>query len=235
MESSISSFMETRHLTTLRRVATALGPRSYVVGGCLRDLMLDRKVNDVDIAVDGGTEALSRRLAGECGGTFFWLDQERGHSRVVIKGGGEIVTLDFAPLRGEDILADLALRDFTINALAIPLTGGQELIDPLGGEADIRAKVVRRCCESVFRDDPLRLVRAFRFAATLGFGIEAETLAAIPGHGILLANVAGERIRDELFRILQVPGAESFVRSMGDAGLLEVLFGLPPSRISSAV
>jgi len=165
METSFAPFMETRHLTTLRRATAELGLRSYLVGGCLRDLALGREVNDVDIAVAGGAEKVSRRFAKECGGTFFWLDQERGHSRVIIKGGGETVTFDFAPLRGEDIFADLALRDFTINSLAVPLQGEAALIDPLGGAADIREKVVRRCSASAFRDDPLRLVRAFRFAA----------------------------------------------------------------------
>lgn len=226
--------METRHLTTLRRATAELGLRSYVVGGCMRDLVLGREVNDVDVAVDGGTETLSRRFARECGGTFFWLDQERGHSRVVVKGGDGIVTFDFAPLRGEDILADLALRDFTINALAVSLQGEPGLIDPLGGSADIREKVVRRCSESAFRDDPLRLVRAFRFAATLGFRIEDATLAAIPAHASLVANAAGERIRDEIFRILQVPEAGVIFGLMGQAGLLEVIFGLESSRILQA-
>ena len=234
MEASIASFLETPSLTMLRRVSASLGLQSYVVGGCLRDLLMGREVNDVDIAVAGGTEALSRRFAKECGGTFFWLDKERGHSRVVIKGGGGIVTFDFAPLRGEDIFADLALRDFTINALALPLHGAVKLVDPLGGESDIRAKVVRRCSESALRDDPPRLVRAFRFAATLGFCIEAETLAAIPAHAPLIANSAGERIRDEIFRILHVPGTGSFFRLMGDVGLLGTLFGLLPSRFNPA-
>lgn len=234
MTTTIALFLETPLLTTLRRVTTSLGLQRYVVGGCLRDLLLGRNVNDVDIAVAGDAEKVSRRFAKECGGTFFWLDQERGHSRVIIKGGGETVTFDFAPLRGDDILSDLALRDFTINALAIPLQGEAALIDPLGGAADIRAKMVRRCSASSFRDDPLRVVRAFRFAATLGFHIEAETLATIPDHLPPLADVAGERIRDELFRILQTPGAGSSFREMGKSGLLGVIFGLESSRMLQA-
>lgn len=235
MKTSIASFLETPFLRTLRQASASLDLQGYVVGGCLRDLLMGREVNDVDIAVAGGAEALSRRFASEGGGTFFWLDQERGHSRVVIKGGGGIVTFDFAPLRGEDICADLALRDFTINALAVPLQGVVELIDPLKGETDIRARLVRRCAESVFRDDPLRLVRAFRFVATLGFRIETETLAAIAVHAPLVANSAGERIRDELFRVLRMPGAGSVFRAMGDTGLLCVLFGLSPLQVYPAV
>lgn len=234
MTASIALFMETPHLTTLRRVATGLGLQGYVVGGCLRDLLLGREVNDVDIAVAGDAEAFPRQFARECGGAFFWLDRVRGHSRVVIKGGGEPATFDFVPLRGKEIVADVALRDFTINALAVPLRGEPGLIDPLGGAADIRAKVVRRCSASAFRDDPLRLVRAFRFAATLGFRIESATLAAILDLAPLVANVAGERIRDELFRILQMPEAGSYFPLMGDAGLLEGLFGQLSSRISPA-
>jgi len=227
--------MNTRHMTTLRRATAELGLRSYVVGGCLRDLALGRAVNDVDVAVDGAAETLSRHFAGECGGTFFWLDRERGYSRVIVKGEGGTLICDFAPLRGKDIHADLALRDFTINALAVSLEDEPVLIDPLGGSADIREKVVRRCSESAFRDDPLRLVRAFRFAAALGFSIEDATLAAIPDHAPLVVNVAGERLRDELFKILQVPEAGAVLGLMGQAGLLEVIFGLSSERIPSAL
>jgi len=231
---SSALFMEIPRLTTLWRVVTDLGLQGYVVGGCLRDLLLGREVNDVDIAVAGDAERCARQFALECRGTFFRLDQERGHCRVVIKGGGQPETFDFAPLRGKDIVADLALRDFTINALAVPLMGQAVLIDPLGGAADISAQLVRRCSRSSFRDDPLRLVRAFRFAATLRFRIETETLAAISGHLPPLANVAGERIRDEFFRILQESGAGSSFCEMGSVGLLGVVFGLESARIGQA-
>ena len=235
MKTSFSEFMATPHLATLRRIAATLGRQSYLVGGSLRDILLGRAVNDVDVAVDGEADKLSRCFARECGGTLFPLDTVRGHFRVIIKEGPGIVTFDFAPLKGAGILEDLALRDFTINALAVPLQGDVELIDPLNGSADICAKQVRRCSEAAFRDDPLRLVRAFRFAATLGFRIESETLAAISAHTPLIANCAGERIRDELFRILDMPDATSSFRIMGESGLLTAVFGLLPVRVSSAV
>ncbi len=235
METSFPAFMATPHLATLRRIAAALGRPSYVVGGSLRDILLGRAVNDVDVAVDGGAEKLSRGFASDCGGTLFPLDTVRGHFRVIIREEPGTVTFDFAPLKGSGILEDLALRDFTINALAVPLQGNVELMDPLNGSADICAKQVRCCSEAAFRDDPLRLVRAFRFAATLGFHIEPGTLAAIPAHAPLIAHCAGERIRDELFRILAMPDASSFFRTMGESGLLFSVFGLLPARISSAV
>lgn len=235
METSFSEFMATPHLATLRRIAATLGRQSYLVGGSLRDILLGRAVNDVDVAVDGGADKLSRCFARECGGTFFPLDKVRGHSRVIIKEGPGTVTFDFAPLKGPSILEDLSLRDFTINALAVPLQGDAELMDPLNGSADIRAKQVRCCSEVAFRDDPLRLVRAFRFAATLGFRIEPGTLAAIPAHVPLIANCAGERIRDELFRILDMPDTASSFRIMGESGLLSAVFGLLPACISSVV
>ncbi len=235
METSFSAFMATPHLATLRRIAAALGRQSYVVGGSLRDILLGRAVNDVDVAVDGGAETLSRCFARECGGTLFPLDTVRGHFRVIIREEPGTVTFDFAPFKGAGILADLALRDFTINALAIPLQGDVELMDPLNGSDDIRAKQVRCCSEAAFRDDPLRLVRAFRFAATLGFRIEPGTLAAIPAHAPLIAHCAGERIRDELFRILDMPDAASSFRTMGESGLLSAVFGLLPARVSPAV
>ncbi|BDV42611.1 cytidine(C)-cytidine(C)-adenosine (A)]-adding enzyme [Geotalea uraniireducens] len=205
---------------------------AYLVGGCLRDLLLGRPVADLDLA--GGPADLPRRFAARAGGSFFWLDEARGHGRVVIKAAGGAVTFDFAPLRGADLAADLRLRDFTINALAVPLVADGALVDPLGGEADLARRLVRACSPQSFADDPLRLVRAFRFAATLGFALEPATAAAIPLHAPLLARVAGERLRDELFAILAVPEPGPFLRAMGEAGLLAIPFGTPLPALAAA-
>ncbi|RNC70117.1 MAG: CCA tRNA nucleotidyltransferase [Desulfuromonadales bacterium] len=235
MDSRIATFLAMPPLEPLRHLTTDLGVQGYVVGGCLRDLLLGREVNDVDIAVAGGAERLAYSFAQRVGGTFFWLDEERGHARVVTRREGAVVTVDFAPLRGESINADLELRDFTINALAIPLAEPQEVIDPLGGQTDILRRNVRACSSRAFVDDPLRLVRAYRFAAVLGFGIDEATVAMIPGHAPLLTRVAGERIREELFRILAIPAAAVSFRQMGETGLLTAILGTDQKAVALAV
>lgn len=207
---------------------------AYLVGGCLRDLLLGRPVADLDLVLAGGTTELPRRFAARTGGSFFWLDEERGHARVIVSTATGPVTFDFAPLRGADLATDLRLRDFTINALAVPLVADGALIDPLGGAADLARRLVRVCSPQSFSDDPLRLVRAYRFAAALGFALEPATAAAIPLQATLLARVAGERLRDELFAILAVPEPGPFLRAMGEAGLLAAVFGTPLPALSAA-
>ncbi len=220
MESAIGTLLAGQGLRLVRELSLAFGVKAYVVGGCLRDLLLGRKGNDVDIALAGAWRELPSMFAERSGGTFFWLDEERGHSRVVIRNAAQHATVDFAPLRGESIAEDLALRDFTINALAVPLTEEDRLIDPFGGLEDIRQKLIRTSAPTAFRDDPLRLVRAFRFATVLGFRIEEATLSLVPGHAPLLSQIAGERIRDEFFQILQAPDAAGSMRKMAETGLL---------------
>ena len=137
------------------------------------------------------------------------------------KSAGETLVCDFAPLRGATIEEDLRLRDFTINALAMPVARDKApLIDPLQGEADIRRRVIRACSDQIFDDDPLRLLRAVRFAAELGFEIEAGTWSIMRRKAALLAAVAAERIRDELFRILAVPGIGTSLGLLTESGLL---------------
>ena len=220
MESAIGTLLAGQGLPLVRELSIALRVQAYVVGGCLRDLLLARKGNDVDIALAGAWRELPSIFAERTGGTFFWLDEERGHSRVIVRDAAQHATVDFAPLRGESIVEDLALRDFTINALAVPLLGEESLIDPIGGLEDIRRKLIRTCAPTAFRDDPLRLVRAFRFATVLGFRIEKATLSLVPEHASLLLQVAGERIRDEFFQILQAPDAAGSMRKMAENGLL---------------
>ena len=115
--------------------------RSWIVGGALRDELLGRPVTDVDIAIAGDPEAAARELAAELSGPVFRLSEAFGAWRVVHRRDGRIY--DFAPLQGETIEDDLAQRDFTVNAMARPRQGG-DLIDPLGGRADLDARTLRR-------------------------------------------------------------------------------------------
>jgi poly(A) polymerase len=224
MESSFEILRSDEHISLLAALAERFGVQMYLVGGCLRDLVMGRPVHDYDFALSGAEEELPLEFADRSRGSFFWLDRERRQSRVVIGRGEDAVTCDFAPIRGNGIQDDLAQRDFTINALAMPVSkepGG--LLDPMQGMRDIPAGMVRACRAGSFDDDPLRLMRAVRFAATLGFSIDAETWQEILKRPLLLEGVAGERIRDELFLILAARNVASSLELLQSSGLLPLI------------
>ena len=221
----ISNLLTLPEVAILRRRAAERNTPLYLVGGAVRDLLAGRPAFDYDFAVAHGGEDLPWSAVHEMGGSCFWLDRQRGQCRIVLKKLPGMLTLDFAPLQGEGIETDLAARDFTVNACAIELTAGKPmLIDPLSGVTDLRDGVLRSCSTTTFPDDPLRLLRAFRLAAAFGLRIEPGTCNAIAAHARLISQVAPERIRDELFKILTGPKAAAAFRDMHSFGLLTYLF-----------
>ncbi len=194
--------------------------RAYLVGGYVRDRLLGRESHDFDFAVEGNAARLARAVAGWLGGAFVLLDAEHDTARVVTRDeGGQRLFVDFARLRGDDIEADLALRDFTANAMAVDLAEGR-LLDPCGGQADLRAGLLRAVSDASFGDDPLRTWRAVRLAAALGLRIEPHTEALIRRDAHLITVVSAERVRDELGAILSLPGTAASLRTLDDLGLL---------------
>ena len=207
----------------------ASGQRAFLVGGTVRDMALGRPTKDLDLAADGDLPALARRIAERLDGTAFVIDAARDVHRVVARGGTG-AQVDIAPLKG-DILTDLSVRDFTINAMALPITGGRrvagvseslgEIIDPFGGMADIGRRVIRAIGREALEDDPLRMLRAFRLSRQLGFDIEKGTLSLVGELGRGIRDVSAERVRDELYMVLSDSGsARTFLR-MAEAGLLK--------------
>lgn len=186
------------------------GEEAWVVGGAVRDELLGRVVVDLDIACRD-PEAAARQY----GGPVFPLSERHGAWRVALDDGR---TVDFTPLR-EGIEADLATRDFTINAIARPLAGGDP-VDPYGGVADLESRAVRAVSPSAFEDDPLRLLRAVRIEDELGFAMDAETERLVREHAGLVTRPAGERTLAELLRL----SASGYER-LGELGLLEPLGG----------
>ena len=213
-----------KELDVLRRLAVKRDVPLFLVGGALRDHLAGRPVADFDFALAASGEALPWIFARRIGGSCFWLDQGRGQCRIVLKHGPDILTFDFAPLCGASIEEDLASRDFTVNAMAVDFSTTDLLIDPLSGLSDLHSRTLRSCSPSAFTADPLRLLRAFRLAAALGFEIEAQTRSVIGDHAGLITLVAPERIRDELFKILNGPDAEYSFTELQAAGLLSPLF-----------
>src|SRR5438105_8871104 len=145
------------------------GEEAWVVGGAVRDELLGRPVVDLDVACRE-PERAARAYANRSGGAPFPLSERHGAWRVALEDGR---TVDFTPLRGT-IEGDLATRDFTVNAIARPLAGG-ELVDPSGGVDDIALRSLRAVTETIFEDDPLRLLRAVRLEDELGFRLAPLT------------------------------------------------------------
>jgi len=204
-------------------------PQMYVTGGAVRDWLRGGHPNDLDITLAGDALAAARLFARATGGVFVLLDADEGVARVVSPG----LNVDFSCFREgtTEIAADLARRDFSINAMGVaisPVSGTLVapyiVIDPLGGAADLARGLVRAPEAAVFDRDPLRLLRAFRFAATLGFTLEAQTADWLKERCILIRRPAPERLRYELELIMASPRAAAACAAMFEFGLLLEIF-----------
>lgn len=221
-----------RLLTQISRFLAQQGIPAYLVGGFVRDALLGRATADIDIAVADAL-AVAPAVADALGGTAFVLDEATGAARVVLPG--KDWQMDFTTLKG-NIEADLARRDFTIGAMAVLLEAGMDItagpiIDPCGGREDLERRLVRAVGEDVFRDDAARLLRAVRLAAELNFTIESHTESLMKRDSRYIAGVAGERVREELLRLLALPGAGPRLAYLDALGLLTALVPeLDPAR-----
>ncbi|MCU0575561.1 MAG: hypothetical protein MUD15_01900 [Desulfobacterota bacterium] len=213
----------------LERILPLLPGGTYLVGGCIRDLLLGIEPFDFDLVTFDAPLDLGRRIAGVLGGNAFSLDRERGVERIAIDGGR--YTIDISAARGADIGADLLERDITINAMAcLPAEGA--CIDPLQGLADLRAGRIRLIGERNLLDDPLRGLRCLRFAVQLGFSVEAPTMSLVRRHAAALEGVASERIKHEFLQALAGPQSSMFFMLLAQAGLDRVLFGDAPRTLA---
>lgn len=199
----------------------SLDQPAWLVGGYVRDLLLGRPNHDLDVIVPDGGVRLARAIAAAFDGVSFVLDGPRDVGRAILQeADGETLDVDVARLRVPELLDDLALRDFTINAIALDVAGAPGYFDPFDGRADLARNLLRAVTEGTFRDDPLRMLRGVRIAAELGFRIESATAGLIRRDAPLLLTVAPERVRDELLRILAAPGAWQHLRLLNGLGLL---------------
>jgi tRNA nucleotidyltransferase/poly(A) polymerase len=199
------------------------GKEAWVVGGAVRDELLGRPVLDLDIATREPEQA-ARDYAKQAGGAPFPLSERHGAWRVALEGDR---TVDFTPLP-HGIDADLLSRDFTINAIAVPLEGG-EPYDPCGGREDLELRSIRAVTDTVFEDDPLRLLRAVRLEDELGFHVAPLTEELVRRHAALAVTPSGERILAELIRL----SARGY-RRLADLGLLDALGGSLDDRLERA-
>ncbi len=232
-----SNMIESRGSLLLTKVSNFLTEQdiqSYVVGGLVRDVLLGRDTADIDIAVASDALVVAPKVATALGGKYVLLDRVNRVGRVVLIDNGAPSPesqweLDFSTFIG-NIEDDLAQRDFTIDAIAIDLSqlvkdySDVQLIDPFNGVDDLRQGVIRVVAETAFKSDAARLLRAARLAAELGFSIDKKTESLIRRYSYLIASVAGERVREELLRLLAVPGAGQFLPYLDELGLLTAVF-----------
>ncbi|HEY7416907.1 MAG TPA: HD domain-containing protein, partial [Ktedonobacteraceae bacterium] len=204
--------------------------QAYLVGGSVRDLLLQEACTDWDIAATGDVPALARRLANSLHGHFAHMHDKA--SRVIVKVAEHDSIIDIAPLYHGDIEEDLRGRDFTINAIALPLdnaasyASGEGLpapIDPLEGVSDLAQRRLRAVNDGIFQRDPLRMLRAFRFMMRYQLSLEEHTTQMLTRDASLLLQAAPERIHDELYTILQPHGATDRLRQLDQYGLFTTL------------
>lgn len=204
----------------IEKVRDALpGQEIYLVGGAVRDILLKRPSPDLDFAVPSKGISLARRTANALEADFMVLDDERDTGRVIVtEPNGTRTFLDFATYRGNTLDEDLRARDFTMNAIAFNLKD-QTLIDPLNGASDLRNRLIRACSPTSLKDDPVRILRAVRQAAALGCKIQPETRQAMKEAAHLLPGISPERLRDELFKILEGPKPDASLRALEMLGI----------------
>ncbi len=217
-------------LTMVSNFLTEQGIKSYLVGGFVRDVLLGRKTADIDIALAADAVEITPEIANALGGRSVLLDKVNKVCRVVVidkeaPSGGQW-QLDFSSFEGS-IEPDLARRDFTIDAIAIGLDDLAKddihLIDPFAGQDDLQRGTIRAVSETAFKSDAARLLRAVRLAAELGFSLDSQTEALIQQNCHLIANVAGERVREELLRLLAVPHSGPSLLYLDELGLLTAI------------
>ena len=219
-------------LSRVSSLLTQRGYQGYVVGGFIRDWLLDQQTDDVDIAVNGNALDIAHKVAADLHGKSILLDEGNSIARVILTKEEQQWHLDFSSFP-DDIEADLARRDFTINAMAVELkqfatTGAAKQaqskpIDPFHGEKDLKHKILRAVSKQIFEADAARLLRAVRLAVELDFSIEPGTEDLIRRYAQSISQVPGERVREELLRLLSLPQAAQHLSYMDRLGLLIAL------------
>ncbi len=200
-------------------------PIAYVVGGVVRDHLLDNQnqLTDLDLALDQPVLGVARRVADQLGWAFYPLDEARDVARLVFTANPAApLVCDVARLRGGSLEADLRLRDFTINAMALAVerVGQATLLDPVGGQHDLQQRVIRRVSAASLADDPVRLLRAVRFAIQCNFALDVETRLQIKQICSTVTLASAERIRDELWKMLATDRPAEAIELLQSNGLL---------------
>ncbi len=201
----------------------------YVVGGFIRDLLLDRRSFDIDMVTKHEPFILGGRFAQETGGKYRILILDQPTVSIGLEQGAFFYEIDITQMRGDSIKEDLAQRDFTINAMALTLEDmvaedpRQFVYDPFGGKLDLQREEIRAVSREGLLKDPLRLLRAARFSAKLNFNLEKHTREAVVSNKALVRDLSGERLKVELEKMVTNDAGANF-RILEELGLLQDLF-----------
>ncbi|MCD6319669.1 MAG: CCA tRNA nucleotidyltransferase [Candidatus Desulfofervidaceae bacterium] len=208
------------HWDNLQKIASKRNIKEvYLVGGALRDLFLQRPVQDWDIALKKEVKMIAHLFAQAIKAHFVVLDEKWETYRVI----KEKQIFDFTPLRGKDIFEDLKERDYTINAMAINLINPQGIIDPTQGKQDLQKRLLRVISPRAFWQDPLRILRGVRLGAELNFSLERETRQLMKRYAPLLKNIPGERAYQEFKRLFLTNRAAAWTKEMGNLDIFKAL------------
>jgi poly(A) polymerase len=204
----------------------------YLVGGYLRDFLLGDPARDADFVLVKNPQKLVRETVSRFGGSHFLLHEESMTHRVMLGSEGKIYTLDFSRIKGVSLEEDLSQRDFTINAMALDLWNfyhqgevrlPRDLVDKYYGWRDLNLGILRECHKETFLQDPLRLLRGFRFKHNLELEIEERTLNHMKKYAALLTRSPGERVAEELLETISHPGSSKIFADLEATGLMHFL------------
>lgn len=214
-------------LLSLTELTAKENAKLYLVGGTIRNIILERPIDDLDFTVSVDAIDFAKKFGEIIGVKVIILDEEQKTARLIFRNGE--LYMDFSSIRGENIIEDLMARDLTINAMAVDFSklmtsDTVELLDPHNGIGDLNNKLIKIPSQQTILDDPLRMLRAFRFASTLNFTIQDETKNLIHKYSELLKSSSVERIRDELYKILESDDSFNCLKAMDRVNLLEQIF-----------
>ena len=236
---TLQELFDRQPIQALRAFAKKRGVQLYLVGGSVRDLLLERQTTDFDFALASDAIQFAKTFAAKIGAICIALEENPSTARVIVKQDDVSQTpqliMDFVQFRAASLTDDLRLRDLTINAMAIAFENSEvftskarkqnafQVIDPCGGMKDLETGLLRFPNKQVVIADPVRLLRIYRFAAQLDFKISQKSIDLVTKYRSMLSNVAGERCRDELMKILNVKKARLYLQQMEASGLLAQL------------
>lgn len=218
----------------LKYLYPSVNHQVWLIGGFIRDLLNGKtECYDIDLALSFNPFKAAREFSRATNSGLVILDEERHIVRVVrTLENGKSYTFDLSQFRADNIDGDLRLRDFTINAISAPLFGDNlnlikdnkiELYDPLNGINNLKNNIIKECSKDLFIDDPLRIMRAFRFSALFNSCLSDELIKLVISSKELIKSVSGERIRDELFKIFSVSKSYKWINLIDKTGLFDMI------------
>ena len=217
-------------------ICESLNVEAYLVGGFTRDYIIGKDINDIDIVVSNKPKEIAEIISTKLSGTYFLINSDHAIYRINIQLRSLILNIDIG-LFEKSIYDDLSNRDFTINAIAVKLDSKfrnfevDNIIDPYLGVKDINTKVIKTVSDHSFQEDPLRLLRCIRLYAELDFEIAAQTIELLKSNVYKINDISGERIREEVFKILSLSSTQDCFNILDEVGLIfEIMPELEKTR-----